>query len=216
MPASTWTRLWDKRSIDFGLHAACSAGDIGWVKFALDNGQSVNAVFHGMTPLHVSSGQGDIGVIRLLIQRGAYVNGPRLSKTRSADNLNDLYHQPEGSSLTIRGQTALHFAAANGHLEVVRELLVHGACPTIRDEFNCSPIDVAAAVGRRDIVDVLLRTAQVWDTKERDVDRQSVHSRKSKRISLWGARRNSFLDRPYRFSLKPIIPSGRVVPVAAS
>lgn len=39
-----------------------------------------------------------------------------------------------------RGWTALHLAARQGHLEVVRVLLRHGADPNVQDNFGCTPL----------------------------------------------------------------------------
>lgn len=140
-------------------------GDIGLAKFALDNGQSVNSVRNGILPLHVAAGQGDLGVVQLLLSRGGDPNSLRLSKSRNADEIPQKSAAKRWSNPIKRGQTALHFAAANGHIQVVKELLANGACPSIRDDYQCSPVDVAAAIGRRDIVDEILRYTSVWDEK---------------------------------------------------
>ena len=53
------------------------------------------------------------------------------------------------------GCTPLHFAAANGHLPIVRLLLKRGADPRIGDKHGVRPEDVAADYGYHAIVDVL-------------------------------------------------------------
>lgn len=55
------------------------------------------------------------------------------------------------------GSTALHAAAARGHLETVRLLLQHGANPNARDAGdNASPLHFAAGGGHRETVRALL------------------------------------------------------------
>lgn len=50
------------------------------------------------------------------------------------------------------GLTALHRAALGGHEDVVDLLLAHGASPTVRSSKGRTPIDIAAAMGYRQIV----------------------------------------------------------------
>lgn len=60
-----------------GLHSAAATGNIGLVKYALDNGQPVNSVLDGVLPLHAACSGGNDLVVRLLIEKGADVNAPR-------------------------------------------------------------------------------------------------------------------------------------------
>ncbi|ORY75535.1 ankyrin, partial [Neocallimastix californiae] len=54
------------------------------------------------------------------------------------------------------GPTPLHFAASNGHAQVVDYLLERGADPDIEDQYGCTPIDIALAQGYTDIYKSLM------------------------------------------------------------
>lgn len=53
-------------------------------------------------------------------------------------------------------ETALHYAANNGHAEVVKALLAHGADVNITDDDGNTPLHFAANKARADVVRVLL------------------------------------------------------------
>ena len=54
------------------------------------------------------------------------------------------------------GFTALHLAAQNGHVSIARELLDHGADPTVVNEKGAAPLHIAAAYGRLEVLELLL------------------------------------------------------------
>ena len=56
------------------------------------------------------------------------------------------------------GRTALHVAACEGHLEVVKYLLEHGASVHLRDRFGHSPLDDAVRFGHEEVVEILVNT----------------------------------------------------------
>ncbi|KAI0829936.1 hypothetical protein BC628DRAFT_1314355 [Trametes gibbosa] len=125
-------------TLDFpnlGLHSAASSGNLGLVTYALDHGQPVNSVVDGVLPLHVASSGGNDTIVRLLIERGADVNAPRLPRKYSNDRHRDASAPIVGTS----GSTPLHFAAANGHENVVLTLLLHGAHPDRADKHGTTP-----------------------------------------------------------------------------
>ncbi|KAI1785884.1 ankyrin repeat-containing domain protein, partial [Ganoderma leucocontextum] len=111
--------------------------------YALDHGQPVNSVVDGVLPLHVASSGGNDLIVRLLIERGADVNAPRLPRKYSSDKHRDTSAPIVGTS----GSTPLHFAAANGHEQVVLTLLLHGAHPDRPDKHGVNPETVARQNG---------------------------------------------------------------------
>ncbi|KAF9564793.1 hypothetical protein CPC08DRAFT_741302 [Agrocybe pediades] len=126
-----------------GLHAAAATGNVGLVKFALNNGQPVNSVLDGVLPLHAACAGGNLQVVKLLIDHGADVNAPRLPRKYSYDKNRDSSAPIIGSS----GSTPLHFAAANGNTEVVRLLLLHGAHADRPDKHGITPEALAQQNG---------------------------------------------------------------------
>lgn len=75
----------------------------------------------------IDRGEGHVNVrgalLHLILKAGANVN----------------YAEPQ------YGDTALHYAAANGHLELIEQLLLHGADQTLQDKEGQTPRDVAMA-----------------------------------------------------------------------
>ena len=53
------------------------------------------------------------------------------------------------------GRTALHLAAANGHVTTVETLLHNNADPNVRDADGRTPLALADAAGHREVVDRL-------------------------------------------------------------
>lgn len=57
------------------------------------------------------------------------------------------------------GRSPLHLAVQNGHLDVVRLLVEGGADPTLLDSNDETPLSMATAQARRDMLDILIRNA---------------------------------------------------------
>ncbi|KAH9894898.1 hypothetical protein C8Q73DRAFT_665247 [Cubamyces lactineus] len=147
-----------------GLHSAASSGNLGLVTYALDHGQPVNSVVDGVLPLHVASSGGNDLIVRLLIERGADVNAPRLPRKYSSDRHRDASAPIVGTS----GSTPLHFAAANGHEQVVHTLLLHGAHPDRADKHGVTPEMLARQNGWTTCADLLSQWTHVKDKDLRE------------------------------------------------
>ncbi|KAI0656682.1 hypothetical protein C8Q70DRAFT_330007 [Cubamyces menziesii] len=147
-----------------GLHSAASSGNLGLVTYALDHGQPVNSVVDGVLPLHVASSGGNDLIVRLLIERGADVNAPRLPRKYSSDRHRDASAPIVGTS----GSTPLHFAAANGHEQVVHTLLLHGARPDRADKHGVTPEMLARQNGWTACADLLSQWTHVKDKDLRE------------------------------------------------
>lgn len=52
----------------------------------------------------------------------------------------------------IAGVTPLHWAAGQGHVEVVKLLLEYGADPKVKDKDGDTPLDLARKEGHREVV----------------------------------------------------------------
>ncbi|OJT02387.1 Ankyrin-2, partial [Trametes pubescens] len=152
---------------NLGLHSAASSGNLGLVTYAIDHGQPVNSVLDGVLPLHVASSGGNDLIVRLLIERGADVNAPRLPRKYSSDRHRDASAPIVGTS----GATPLHFAAANGHENVVHTLLLHGAHPCRADKHGVTPEMLARQNGWTRCADLLSQWTHEMDKdlREREV-----------------------------------------------
>ncbi|KAJ1578397.1 hypothetical protein NDA11_005470 [Ustilago hordei] len=69
---------------NLGLHNAAASGNIGLVKFALENGQPANSNLNGILPLHAACSGGSEQSVRMLIFHGTDVNTPRLKAKGSS------------------------------------------------------------------------------------------------------------------------------------
>lgn len=131
---------------NFGLHAAAASGNTTLVSYALENGQPVNCVLSGVTPLHAAATTGNAAVINLLISSGADVNALRLR---------DQHPTPSRQAPGAEGSTPLHFAAANGHAIVARILLENGALPSAADKDGNTPEALAVAIGHHECAQLI-------------------------------------------------------------
>ncbi|KAL0956254.1 hypothetical protein HGRIS_002408 [Hohenbuehelia grisea] len=151
---------------NYGLHAAAATGNIGLVEYALAHGQPINSVLDGVLPLHAASAGGDEQVVKLLLDYGADVNAPRLPRRYSNDKSRDASAPRVGNS----GATPLHFAAANGNMNIVRMLLQRGAHPDRPDKHGITPESLARSEGWQDCADLLRNWAldKDKDLRERE------------------------------------------------
>ncbi|TDL16727.1 hypothetical protein BD410DRAFT_612803 [Rickenella mellea] len=133
------------------LHSASATGNLGLVKYAISHGQPINSVLDGVLPLHAASAGGSAVVVLYLIEQGADVNAPRLPRRYSNDKRKDSAGLIVGTS----GSTPLHFAAANGHTDVVHILLDHGAHPDRADKHGVTPEMLARDNGWVECADVI-------------------------------------------------------------
>ncbi|KAK4050856.1 nuclear pore complex subunit [Microbotryomycetes sp. JL201] len=160
---------------DLELHSAAAGANIGESKRAsvVDDGraglvddpaphtheqamgQPVNSVKNGILPLHAAASSGSVAVVRELIENGADVNAPRLSRRYSHDR-----SRSSGMAAGTTGSTALHFAAANGHADIVSLLLEFGADPSAEEKYGLTPEMIATQRGHFEAAS-LLRQAQL-------------------------------------------------------
>ncbi len=127
---------------NLGLHNAAATGNIGLVKFALENGQPANSNLNGILPLHAACSGGSEQSVRMLIFHGADVNAPRLKAKGS-------------TGPGAEASTPLHFAAANGHLDIVRILLEAGARPAAVDKDGLVPEALALGNGHTECANLI-------------------------------------------------------------
>jgi ankyrin repeat protein len=168
----------------------------------------------GWTPLHWASSRGHYSVVELILdhREGCKAYGTPYSLTRSGriplhlaalngktsliSELGTRIDQKHSNRLNIqdsKGQTALHLAAASGHLRSVEELVRCGADITIQDHSGKTPADKASEMGNSAVKAVLVElsnSAQVTDNSEQHV--KAVVDRLTKyRLQAF---RNQFID----------------------
>ena len=152
------------------LHLAAHAGDAVAVAELLDAGGEADAATrHGVTPLALASAGGHDAVIETLLAAGADANRaspegetPLMAAARTGvvDGVEALLRH--GAAATVdaregwRGQTALMWAAAEGHAAVVAPLVAAGAAVDARSDGGFTPLAFAVRAGHGAAVEALL------------------------------------------------------------
>lgn len=77
-------------------------------------------------------------------------------RSKRSGPLASLRRTPTTNVQDSNGYSALHYAALNGHTEVVQLLLIGDANPNIQDTRGSGPLHLAAWAGHHDIVKLLL------------------------------------------------------------
>jgi ankyrin repeat protein len=140
----------------------------------------------GRSPLHYAASSGSYNIAKLLIERGADVNAldadaqtplhKAVDVSRSKEKMFDNYAVAilllaHGANPNIQDKyyfrTPLHYAARNGAVDIVKEMLERGADPTIRDHKGKTPLDLAREEGHDEIVQILTSHIQQMHRKSR-------------------------------------------------
>ncbi|KAF9964283.1 hypothetical protein BGZ70_006685 [Mortierella alpina] len=181
---------------NLGLHSGSASGNLGLVKFALDNGQPIDSVLNGVYAIHAACcSNANVAVVLFLLERGADVNARRLPRKYS----NEKGVQTVGTT----GSTPLHFAAANGCLTVVDILLRHGAIVDMTDKYGSSPLSVAAARNHPEVASLLRQySAMQRGVQDLTPDMDTKEPLMEKRGSADSGHRGT----------SPVIPTTRTLP----
>ncbi|KAF9195157.1 hypothetical protein BGZ51_004584 [Haplosporangium sp. Z 767] len=146
---SAGTSTSKKSNLNLGLHSGAASGNLGLVKFALDNGQPIDSVVNGVLPIHAACcGKTNMAVVLFLIECGADVNARRQPLKYGSERVG-------AQAVGTIGSTPLHFAAANGCLTIVEILLRHGAIADLADKYGTTPFTVATARHHPEVASVL-------------------------------------------------------------
>ncbi len=169
------------------LSLACTNGDGALVELLLEAGADPNATLPGgETALMTASRTGLIEPVRALLAHGADVGGKVRGMGRregaGANAFNRRLYDPTIFDFETKPeQTALQWAAAEGHAEVVAELIKAGADFKTRLASGFTPLLFAVRNGHIDVVKTLI--AAGVDVDERiDPDKDWRHTGYSSRL----------------------------------
>ncbi|KAJ3049502.1 hypothetical protein HK097_009516 [Rhizophlyctis rosea] len=159
-PSRPTRRSGSEPTKQLGLHAACSDGDIGLAKYALDNGQAVDSLVQGLQPIHFAAMNGDAGVIRLLIRYGADPNVRQLTSAPLSPTIPTSPRRRSNltppQSPTLRSTTPTPFSSSSS----ITSSSSIASPPSEHSEFQLTggptPLHFAAASGHASAVKTLL------------------------------------------------------------
>ena len=150
------------------LHWAAYIGDAEIATLLIRAGARVNVLSDlGVAPLSLACEHGNAATVEALVKATADPGVPLPSgvpplltcvRTGNVDSVKALLAHGADVDTAERSedQTALMWAAAEGHLEVARTLLQHGADIGARSKSGSTPLLFAARAGALDVVELLL------------------------------------------------------------
>jgi ankyrin repeat protein len=125
----------------------------------------------GLVPLHRAAYFGHLEVMQSLLAAGAVPDAVSptgftplhlAAMAGQTDAAALLEHRTPANQQTDKGRTSLHFAARNGHADVIEVLLEQdGITTTVRNGYGQTPLHLAAFYGHADAVRMLLRSKQL-------------------------------------------------------
>uniref|UniRef100_A0ACD6AMR4 Uncharacterized protein n=1 Tax=Avena sativa TaxID=4498 RepID=A0ACD6AMR4_AVESA len=118
------------------LHIAAEKGHCEAVRLLLSQGVCVDPIDHRGTPLHLAAAKDHDQVVKVLLEHGADAGA-------------------DVNAHGYSGPTPLTEAVDDGLTDFVKVLLEAGADPNIPNQHGAIPIEVAAARGRRKLVEIL-------------------------------------------------------------
>jgi ankyrin repeat protein len=168
------------------LHEAVAGGFLEVVSFLLDHGADKHAVdAMGVTIWHEAAGNGSVDLLNVLVQHGVslHPSGEQHQVDRVMARHPFHYAAVEGRAAFIEAMlakglvdvnmtdadncTAVYYAAANGHADVLKVLLAHGGDPNVCS-IRRSPLHCAVEWRRLDCIRLLLSHGALIGAKDKD------------------------------------------------
>lgn len=155
------------------LHIAASDGSLEILEILLEQSDerkvNVNISRDGTTPLHVAASNGHKAIVDFLLQKFPDIeleNKDFLHRSNHSTHSNLSSSPPENaiaynssldsSKIVMITSSPLHQAARNGHIDIVKLLVDHGADVDVTDGSNKTPLHVATFRGHEKVVKLLL------------------------------------------------------------
>lgn len=112
-------------SLDTALHSATEMGNVSIITALIAAGANVESIDeYGQRPIHIAAASGDLDVLSLILNY-AYIDSR------------------EGNGIGSRGNTALHYAAAEDSSNLTQLLINTGATINIKNNFQETPLHIA-------------------------------------------------------------------------
>ena len=168
-PAETVLSFLDEEN-STPLHAATDGGHANVVEVLLKNGaDSTTLKYDQPPPLHLACSQGKLEILKMMVEhngkdilhfRDQYGQTPLHRSTQAINSAQVISylmrHKVEVDSIDNLGRTPLHSAIISGSLPAVKELIVNGANPLLRDQQGYNSLHHAVTRNRKAIVSCLL------------------------------------------------------------
>jgi ankyrin repeat protein len=130
------------------------------------NGGDINAQnLEGFSPWHIATANGNLSVVRMFLKQPAEgLDMNQLVSPKEDQHQSQLVTTSNGSSArdeqTAYGATALHLAARNGHVEIVRRIISDARCKElIEDCSGMTEFHKACSYGQLEVVRLLIETS---------------------------------------------------------
>jgi len=152
------------------LHVAVQRGHLELATLLISRGAIVDAATrYGVKPLYLAAERGDARIVETLIEGGADVNAATpqgvtplmvAARTGQPETVAVLLGRGARASVNVqegwRGQSALMWAAGEGHVPVIRQLAAAGADLQARSKSGFTPVLFAVRNGHLPAIEALL------------------------------------------------------------
>lgn len=168
----------DQRLASYPILLAITAGHFEMLAFLLSKGAKVDVQdSEDAGPLHLAVKSGNLEIIEKLIQMGAKIccydklKRNLLHYACLQDKVEILKRVQELESFDVngvdeKGLAPLHLASAQGHLNIVKELLNCGAEVKVKNLECLTPLALACSKGHIDIVEILVEAGSDLESED--------------------------------------------------